>query len=768
MPKLTMNRDPLRNWKMAGVLATAVIVLSLPVYLVKESLTGSGDGTGEESEPTFVGRDKCISCHPEAYENWQGSDHDHAMAPAGPETVRGDFDDAVFDAGGFTARFFRRDDKYFVNTAGPDGELSDFEIAYTFGVEPLQQYLIPFPGGRLQCLTIAWDTEREQWFDLYPGENIPPDDWLHWTRNAQNWNGMCAECHSTNLRKGFDPDSRTYQTTWSEINVSCEACHGPGSRHLEWAELPPMARPESESFGLVIRTRGMTSRQQVELCAPCHSRRTELGDYDHAGSNLMDHLLPTLLREGLYHADGQILDEVYVYGSFVQSKMFKNDVRCSDCHDVHKLTLVRDGNELCLQCHQAAAYDTYEHHFHHKTYEGRPSDGARCVKCHMPEQLYMVVDYRADHSIRVPRPDLSLEIGSPNACSQSGCHMDRPVQWLVESFKKWYGQAEKHHYGMTLSAGRKGLPEAQPELIRLAGDPLYPTIVRATALSLLEGYPDERSTDALKRSLTDEEGLLRYTGMSSLTHLAPEELAERLAPLLFDPIKAVRLEAAAKLAGIPREMLKPYQETAFREALQEYQQAMEYSLDFSFAGMNLGNLYVNLGQSEKAAGYYLSAIEIDDLFYPAKVNLAMLYNSMGRNEEAEALLGEVVTQYPEMVDTAYSLGLLLAEMGRYEEAAVYLERASDGLPQRARIHYNLGLVLQHLQRVGEAETALMKAIDVEPENPDHLYALADHYAKRGELGKALAFAERLVDRHPEDPAGRDIKAFIERSIAAQD
>ena len=203
----------------------------------------------------------------------------------------------------------------------------------------------------------------------------------------------------------------------------------------------------------MVNTRELDSKQQVELCAPCHSRRSELGDYDHREVALLDHQLPTLLEENLYHADGQILDEVYVWGSFTQSKMHQKGVRCSDCHDVHSLQHHVAGNALCLQCHRADAYDTKAHHFHKKIHEGKPSDGALCVKCHMPEQAYMVIDERADHSIRIPRPDLTKTIGTPNACSQNGCHPNETLDWVVDAFTKWYGQAKKPHYATALAAG---------------------------------------------------------------------------------------------------------------------------------------------------------------------------------------------------------------------------------------------------------------------------------------------------------------------------
>jgi tetratricopeptide (TPR) repeat protein len=762
-----MNNDPLYNWKVIGLAASLVIVLVIPVYVVKELSGRAGRSAAAAKQATFVGRDHCINCHQKEYTSWRGSHHELAMAVASDSTVQGDFNNSRFQYGDIQARFYKKDGKYFVYTQGSGGEPAEFEIQYTFGFEPLQQYLIPFPGGRLQALTIAWDTERREWFCLYPEQDIPPDDWLHWTQSAQNWNGMCAECHSTNLIKNYDLASKTFSTTWSEINVSCEACHGPGSRHVAWADLPPMARPETENFELVIRTGDISPRQEVELCAPCHSRRSEFGDYDHTRANLLDNILPAILSEDLYYADGQILEEVYVYGSFVQSKMFKNDIRCSDCHNVHSLTRIKNGNDLCLQCHQAEVYNSYDHHFHNKEHEGKPSQGHLCVSCHMPQQPYMVVDWRADHSLRVPRPDLSLAIGVPNACNQGGCHDDHSIEWSLGHYQKWYGRAKKPHYGTILAAGRKGLPEARGQLIRLAGDPLYPTIVRATALNLLGRYPSQESTAAFNLALTDEDALVRHTAVVNLPATATGELVELISPLLFDPVRTVRMEAAVRLTGLDDTVLKPYQREARDITVAEYIRTMEYSLDFSFAGHNLGNLYHNLKEPDRAEQYYRSAIEIDDLFYPAKSNLALLLNTQGRNDEAEKLFREIIKDYPEQYESAYSLGLLLVEMGRLEEAVVYLKQTVEGMPGHTRAYYNLGLLHRELEQFSQAEAALLKTIELEPDNFDYLYALADFYVQLGQLQRALIIAERMTKLQPENPTGQDVKSFIDKTIRSQ-
>jgi tetratricopeptide (TPR) repeat protein len=754
----------LRRWEIAGLVALCVIALAIPLSLVRgpERVEAAG-----EDRPDFVGSAACRDCHRPAWDAWLGSDHDLAMAEASEETVLGDFDGAELTVHGVTSRFWREDGRFLVETEGPGGETTTFEVAYTFGHDPLQQYLIPFDGGRLQALWIAWDVERGRWFHLYPDRRIAPDDWLHWTRNAQNWNGMCAECHSTNLKKGYDPDAEIYTTTWSDIDVGCEACHGPGSRHLAWAGVPAMARPPLDHAGLVMPTASIEPAALVELCAPCHSRRAELGDYDHTGLNLLDHMLPSLLREGLYHADGQILEEVYVYGSFLQSKMYARDVTCSDCHDSHSLQLRHQGNELCLQCHQREVYDSYDHHFHKKVHEGRPSDGALCTKCHMVEQPYMVIDWRADHSFRVPRPDLTTEIGTPNACTQVGCHSDRPLSWSLDAYRRWYGQARKPHFGTTFTSARRDDPAAEPELVRLVENTLLPPMVRATALELLARYPQAATSGAFRTALFADDPLIRHTAVTSLVIPEPHERADLLAPLLSDPAKAVRLAAVSQLAGTPGELMKSYQQAAFREALAEYREAMSYSLDFAASGMNLGNLYVNLSRPREAERYYRLALAIDDLFFPAKLNLAVLLSGQGRNDQAEQLLREVLAAYPSNVDATYSLGLLLVEMGRPDEAVEQLGRAAGLMPRNARVHYNLGLLLQQLARVNEAEQELRMAAELEPANLDVLYALADHFFKRGMMSEALNVAERMIAAHPEERVGHDIKAAIERSGAGR-
>ncbi|SHO51276.1 tetratricopeptide repeat protein [Desulfopila aestuarii] len=710
----------------------------------------------------FVGSQKCGTCHQQALGKWQGSYHDLAMAEANAQTVLGDFADVVYrdPYSGVESRFFQKEEKYYVETEGPDGKPGIFAITHTFGAYPLQQYLVPFPGGRLQCLNIAWNSKDKQWYRLPPYEVKGPDDWLHWTRAGQTWNSMCAECHSTQLEKRFNITTNSYDTRWFEINVGCEACHGAGSRHVAWAEKPELARDSLGNFGLQVQTAGTNNVQQVAVCAPCHSRRFQLGDNNHTPGELLDTMVPSLIEDGLYYPDGQILDEVYVYGSFVQSKMYQHGVRCSDCHDVHSLKRYLDGNDLCLQCHKASDYDTPTHHFHKREHEGKPSQGYLCVKCHMPGRTYMGADYRPDHSLRIPRPDLTAKIGVPNSCMASSCHQDKDLAWINEKYTAWYGTARKPHYGEILAAGRQHLPDAEPLLVKLAQDTLQPVIVRSTALSLLSDYGAEKNTPIFTTALESPDALLRYTAIRNLLYLDPDAKKRLVEPKLYDRVKAVRKEAAMALTTLPPDMLRQENRQAFSEALAEYRQAMLYNSDFAPQRYNLGNLESAMGQDEKAIALYREAIAIDAAFFPAKVNLARVLNRKGENDEAVHLFREVIADHPELYNVQYSLGLLLAEMERYQEAATSLKHAVDGMPTFGRARYNYALVLLKLSQWPQAETQLLQCLAGEPANTSYFEALTQLYLNFGMKDRTRELANRFLQHSPGDPTAAKILEYV--------
>jgi predicted CXXCH cytochrome family protein len=710
----------------------------------------------------------CLGCHEQQAQQWRQSHHAMAMAAPSAASVRGDFNDASFRHDGVTSRFFRHDDRFFVRTDGPDGKLTDFEISYTFGVAPLQQYLIAMPGGRLQPLQIAWDSERKHWFRLLPGEKAPPGDVLHWTGRYQTANTMCLSCHTTGFEKRYDAASDSFASYWSEPNVSCQSCHGPGERHVQWARLRSQGRavpdPAGERYGLSLATRAASGRQQVELCAACHSRRSELDAAPVPGRPRLDDYLPSLLTEGLYYADGQQLDEVYVDGSFRQSRMYQKGVGCTSCHDAHTGRLKLAGNAVCTQCHVTTAnpqfptaagnYDTPAHHFHQPG-----SAGAQCVSCHMPARTYMQVQARPDHSLRIPRPDLSVKIGTPNACNN--CHDDKSAQWAANQVAAWYGPGRRQetHYGETFAAARAGRPQAGAALARLAGDPQTPAIVRATALASLRAY-GTAVVEARVRATRDADPEVRAAAADSLDAVPVAQVVAALTPLLRDPIRAVRIAAARSLAAFPPEELDASQRPVFDAALAEFIAVQSVALDMPGAHLNLAVVYQNTGQLQAAETHYLDALRIDPDFTPARANLAQLYSATSRKAEAERVLTEGLRRVPGIGELQYSLGLLLAEEGRLPEAAAALSNAVRLLPGRSRVQYNLGLALQQLGRRKPAEAALLAAQRLDPDDPATPYALAIFYAQGGQRRQALEWAERLQTLAPADPRVRELIASL--------
>jgi predicted CXXCH cytochrome family protein len=712
----------------------------------------------------YVDNRECLGCHAEQRHRWQDSHHAKAMAPADARSVLGRFDGAEFEHEGVTSRFFTRDSRYFVRTDGPDGQPAEFEIAYTFGVAPLQQYLIEQPGGRLQPLQIAWDDVRKRWFHLLPHETAPPGDVLHWTGRYQTANTMCISCHTTGFEKRYDEASDTFASRWQQVNVSCQACHGPGERHVQWAGLhrEGKAAPTAagERFGLAVSLGTSSAKQQVEVCAACHSRRSELTATPLPGATRLDHYLPALLTEGLYHADGQQLDEVFVDGSYRQSRMYQRGVGCTACHDPHTAKLKAPGNAVCLQCHgpqadpgfpaAAGRFDSPTHHFHEAG-----SAGAQCVACHMPSRTYMQIQPRPDHSLRVPRPDLSVKIGTPNACN--GCHADRSAQWAAERVAAWYGpnRRQEPHYGEVFAAARAGRPGAGEALARLAADPQQPVIVRATALNALRA---DGSTGIATRmsSRLDPDPEVRAAAADSFESVPPAQRVYALAPLLTDPVRAVRIAAARGLSSLPPARIAAEHRPAFDAALAEYIAVQRVSLDMPGAQLNLAVVYQNTGRTELAEKHYLAALKLDPDFTPARANLAMLYHATARNADAERVLEEGLRRQPGIGELQYSLGLMLAEAQRLPEAAAALAKAAEAMPERARVHYNLGLALQQLGRLESAESALLTAQRLDPLDPAPPYALAIFHAQAGRQARALEWAEKLEALDPASAQARDL------------
>ncbi|MEX5341489.1 tetratricopeptide repeat protein [Pseudomonas sp. I2] len=708
----------------------------------------------------WVDEARCQGCHVEQSEQWRGSHHQRAMQAAIPSNVLGDFNDVRYRYGEETTRFFRKGDEYWVNTPDAHGKPADFKVAYTFGVEPLQQYLLQTDKGHLQALGVAWDTQKKAWFHLYPDDKVDFRSPLHWTKPQQNANFMCIECHTTGFKRHFDSSTDGFASHWQALGVGCQSCHGPASKHLLWAQQPD----DQPHAGFTKSLRATDNRTQVETCARCHSRRSPLGDGFRAHLQLMDDYLPNRLTPILYELDGQIKDEVFEYGSFTQSRMFAAGVACSDCHNPHSGTLKFDGDLTCLQCHNPAGqparpeiagkellakdYQSPTHHHH-----AAGSTAARCTSCHMPGKLYMVNDLRHDHSFSVPNPAQALRLGTQDACL--GCHAKMDSQQLVQQFQAWYPTAKPRDggYSEALALVRGGQAGAMQALrTQLARDDL-PAIRRATLLDELPRYPAWSLLQQAQRSLGDREPQVRVAAIEAMAALLPAtQRVTALGPLLTDPVQAVRLSAAYAL-GDAQAQLGPYAEP-WKQAIGEYEQAQLAQVDRAEANVNLAQLYQLDGRLELVEPRLRTALRRDPDFLPARVALVQWLANNARGEEGRELLRKGIEQHPQAALLHHTLGLLLVREGQREEGLSAFNEAVRLEPDNTRYRYVLAIALAEAGQRPQAIDMLEQLLRQAPADREALLALVGYLRQAGEMQRVSELMASFWQINPEDPLFR--------------
>lgn len=762
----------------AALFALAMITASIAETPPRAQAEKSGTESGM-AEAAYAGGETCVSCHEDQARAWRGSHHDLAMRVADEKTVLGDFNNISLKHHGVTTTFFQRGKKFMVRTEGADGKKAEFEIAYTFGADPLQQYLIPFGDGRMQVLGAAWDSRAKQdggqrWFHLYRDRDLKAGDPLHWTGVDQTWNHMCAECHSTVLRKNYVPEENRFETSWSDVNVNCEACHGPGADHVAWATAPGAkdtgkgdkgltvdlsADIDDWSFeaGAKIAARNMpASRTELNVCAKCHSRRAPLSAWDHDDKNLLQSHNLQLLFDGYYFPDGQIRDEVFVLGSFLQSKMYQAGVTCSNCHDPHSLKTRAKGNALCAQCHAPDAFDTPKHHFH-----PADTDGAQCVSCHMPERTYMVVDPRRDHGFHSPRPDLSETLGVPNACT--GCHADKDAAWASAELASRFGAKDggDPHFAQVLSDARKEVPGSGDPLARIIADKNAAPIVRATALAEIGPFltSSRPAIEALAGAVSDADPVIRFGAAQVLPSLPPRERLQLGAPMLDDPMLAVRVAAASGLVTLPRRQLPENVRAIVDKAGRIYKKAQEIVADRPEGQVNIGNIHMARGEFAEAEAAFRTALRLDPRFTAGSVNLADLYRLRNRDGDGEAVLKTALSKSPDAAELQYSMGLLLVRQKRLQDALAFLERAASLQPGNARYGYTYGLALQGAGQKDAARAMLKTMLQRHPYNGDLLNAMVSYSLETGNIPEATGYVRRLAAVRPND---RDVARLLQR------
>jgi len=768
----------MRGWQkkvLAVVIIPVLASISLAIRAPGQSTLSSNPNFPQDAgvltpaaPADFVGSRACAGCHQTESKAWEASLHARAMSAATAQTVRGDFSGNTIEVAGSRARFFRKDGHYFVETEGADGKPGLFTISHTFGWEPLQQYLVTFPDGRLQALPWAWDTRPredggQQWFHVYGREPIPVSDSRHWTRPLQNWNHMCAECHSTAVDKGYAPSTDVFRTKWSEISVGCEGCHGAGREHVTWATHGADRGVPHRGFSSIVAKRPVDewtpdaatgspkidvvrpSGDEVETCARCHSRRGQISADWRPGHPLGDTHLPAFLSPDLFEDDGQMKDEVFNDHSFKQSLMYARGVVCSDCHDVHSGQLKSAGSNVCNQCHLPERFSSIAH-TGHQTTAGAPD----CISCHMPARTYMQVDRRHDHSFRIPRPDVSVKVGTPNACND--CHKDQAAAWAAAAIEKWHGPTRKGHqtYAEAFHLARAGDPDARALLQRIAARRMEPGVARASAVVALASFPSTETDATIAAALSDPEPLARVAALRGQRSQPSESRLRRALPALADPVRIVRLEAAFLLADQNPQQLPSEDREKLLAAFQEYEAAERLDADRPEGRARLALFFQRRGLFAEAEAEYLAALKLEPEAAAIAVTLSDLYRLQGREADAEKRLRQTLDKSPNSAIVHHALGLSLIRSKRYDEALGHLRLANEKDPAEPRFAYVYSIALQSIGHQSESDAVLQSALSRSPYDIAVVGEALNRALRKQDVTSAAPLANRLSKLRPDD------------------
>ena len=747
----------------ASALGVRYIIAALVLFITLFCGTARAESSLAVNQP-----ESCAGCHQTQFSQWQASQHAAAMQPASPKTVLGKFDGQSLTHAGVRYRFLEEDGRYQIALTEPDQPERPLDVRYTFGVYPLQQYLVDLPGGRLQALPLAWDSRSkaeggQRWYGL--------DSDLGWDHYAFTWNTSCAQCHSTGVEKGYDAAQNRFDTHWQFVNVSCQACHGNAEGHQQWlrnqqpssvahsgfvatlAERGSWHLPDGAS---IARRRDRPDGGQLSACGQCHSLGTRIDSWK-PGFQLEDHLSLMLPNTPLYHHDGQIAAEVFVAGSFRQSKMHDAGVVCSDCHNPHSLTLRAEGNALCSQCHLPDRYDRPEHHGHAES-----SSGAQCVNCHMPATVYMGVDARRDHRFGIPSPALSEAIGVPNACSQ--CHANKSSDWLVAGMPSNTTQADD--LAQWLQQLQRGELTALPHLLDYIAAPSGHSFRQARVMVALgEQVDDPALSELARRKLQSDDPALRRAAVDILERLPLDDRLLILLPHLDDPVKSVRLAIARVLAeGLVRGGLGDADRQRLSMRVEEYRQSLRRNADHPASQMALGNLSLALGEVDAAENAYRQALRLDVSYSPAAINLADLYRQRGDEAKAQ----QVLLAARQQVDDAaisYALSMSYFRQRKFDDGLEAITHAVALAPLSSDYAYAQAVALEQSGQPQAAITVLEQALQRQGERRQLLELLSLYAVNYQSPAQALPRILRWQKLAPDDPRAAAIEQRLRRQLA---
>ena len=700
----------------------------------------------------YAGSSTCRECHEEAQRRWETSNHGLAERDFRADLDRPAFDPPrVFRHASQTSEARYQNGRYELVTLGFGTNRQPYQLVRVIGNDPLRQFLIARPRGRLQVTEVAWDPRTNQWFDVYGNEDRRPGEWGHWTGRGMCWNAMCAACHNTRVRKNYDPATDTYHTAMTELTVSCEACHGPLKEHVVWQRTyRNSGRPYPPPAGEDPTLPRYSTNQVFQTCGFCHARRADLtGDF-HPGERFFDHYSLTIPDlTDTYYPDGQVRDEDYEYAAFLGSRMHTHGIVCMDCHTPHQAKPAILGNDLCMRCHNGSytnspVIDPVAHGFHAK-YES----GNDCRDCHMPQTVYMARHWRHDHGFTIPDPLLTKQFGIPNACNR--CHRDKDADWSLKWVGEWYGpkmNRRTRDRAQWFARGRRGEAAARQPLLKLLAGEEIPYWQAAIINILRQWIGDPAVERAVRERLDAPDPLVREKAVQALAPLVGRPasgLRQVLRARLEDPVRCVRVAAAWAL----RATVDPAS-----RAGRELRRMLDYNADQPTGQLQLAVYALDRDQPETAYAHLRKAIAWDPNSPPLRHEMAVVCSLTGRSREALEQLETACRLAPDEAEYAYKLALARNEVGDSAGTLAALERAVKLDPRHARAWYNLGLARNAAGRPEDALDALLRAESITPADPRIPYARATILFGLGRVAEARQAAARALEIRPGYPPAR--------------
>jgi tetratricopeptide (TPR) repeat protein len=693
---------------------------------------------------SFVGREKCGKCHEDVAQGYAWSAHDRSTELAQGEAVEAPFEGEALSDKDTQAKFARK------NGAPTITWTKERPVEWTIGYAPLQQYILPGDRGRYQVFFGAFDSRNKgdggkRWYFLDPSDEAPERDG-HFQRSASVWNADCARCHSSGVLKNYDIEKDAYDTKFQDIDVSCEACHGPASRHVAFAEqnahlekwpdtienagfaraLSPYAlrrwarNPDEKVARLIGEGEAPPEKtDELSICAPCHSTSVDLGPSSegYAHSQFEERFALRLIDEELFFADGQAKRDAATYNAFAQTKKHRAGVVCSDCHDPHAGTLRMPARELCSSCHSPDFYESKAHTLHDTRHE------VACVDCHMPEKPFLGTDTARDHSFPIPRPDLALSLPLPNACET--CHSHRP-KWIATNFEEKFGRDLPAPTALAFHAASEGSQDAPEKLSQVFTDKSTAEIVRASALKRWAdlGRTTPELVAKVERAAQDESALVRRVAAEVSPVLSPETRLSTLASLLTDSARPVRIAAALAFLTLP---LPEKRSDALRKALEEAKAAQIFQGDKIEGLLALATIEERLGNEAAARRYYELALQRHKGDPRAFSALAQAYERLKNDEKAQNTVLQGLKLHPKDATLLLSRGRYLVRQGNEREALPHLQGAFESAPRSLRrevgaeyasLVHRLGdwaeamAILRLLKREYPEDVGVQRALDV--------------------------------------------------------